>query len=433
MKWAKFCVMNRADAPPRVLVLNCGSSSVKYRLIEPGSGLARGWGLVERVGQPDGRHVHGWLDPSGNPVSQTEARTYAGHAEALDAVLEAFTVHGPDLDEQLAAVGHRVVHGGEQFAAPTIIDEDVLSAIDRLAVLAPLHNPANAAGIRFARKRLPGVPHVAVFDTAFHATIPPAAATYALPLDWRARYGVRRYGFHGTSHAHVSREAARLLGLPVERANIIVLHLGNGASACAVRGGRSIDTSMGMTPLQGLVMGTRSGDVDPAIPGYLARVAGLTAQAVDEVLNTGSGLQALTGASDLRDIIPRAQTGDAGARLALDVYCYRVRSYVGAYYAALGRVDAVVFTAGVGENAPLIRERSLEGLDRLGIAVDQTLNHAAPDEDRPPRARVISPDTASVAVLVVPTDEEREIALEALRVIHPAPIPAGQVSWLTRT
>jgi acetate kinase len=200
-----------------------------------------------------------------------------------------------------------------------------------------------------------------------------------------------------------------------------------------VRGGRSIDTSMGMTPLQGLVMGTRSGDIDPAIPGYLARVAGLTAQAVDEVLNTGSGLQALTGASDLRDIIPRAQTGDAGARLALDVYCYRVRSYVGAYYAALGRVDAVVFTAGVGENVPLIRERSLEGLDRLGIAVDQALNYAVPGEDRPPRARVISPDTASVAVLVVPTDEEREIALEALSVIHPAPIPAAQVSWPART
>lgn len=423
--------MSGAGLLPRVLVLNCGSSSVKYRLIEPRSGLALAWGLLERVGQADGRLVHGWLELSGNPASHTQERRFIDHAQALDAVLDAFTVHGPDLDEQLAAVGHRVVHGGEQFAAPVIVDEDVLSAIDRLAALAPLHNPANAAGIRLARMRLPSIPHVAVFDTAFHATIPPAAATYALPLDWRARYGVRRYGFHGTSHAHVSREAARLLGLPLEQANIIVLHLGNGASACAVRGGRSIDTSMGMTPLQGLVMGTRSGDVDPAIPAYLARVAGLTPQAVDEVLNTRSGLQALAGASDLRDIIPRAESGDAAARLAIDVYCYRVRSYVGAYYAALGRVDAVVFTAGVGENAPLIREGSLEGLDRLGIAVDQALNYAAPDEA--PRARVISPDTASVAVLVVPTDEEREIAYAALSVIHPAPILAGQVSWPART
>ena len=397
----------------RVLVLNCGSSSIKYRLIEPGSGFAWAWGVLERVGQGPGRLVHGWIDASGSRASHTEERTYADHVESMDAILDAFAVHGPDLDRQLAVVGHRVVHGGEEFTAPVVVDGNVLSAIERLAVLAPLHNPANAAGIRIARRRLPGVPHVAVFDTAFHATLPPAAATYALPADWRVRYGVRRYGFHGTSHAYVSRRAARLLDLPVDQANIIVLHLGNGASACAVKGGRSIDTSMGMTPLQGLVMGTRSGDVDPAISAHLARVAGLTPEAVEKELNGRSGLSALAGASDLRDIIPRAEGGDADAELALDVYCYRVRSYVGAYYAALGRVDAIVFTAGVGENAPLIRERSLAGLGRLGIEVDGARNYAT-DDGRVLTPRRISPDTAPVAVLVVPTDEEHEIAVEAI-------------------
>jgi acetate kinase len=407
-----------ADDRARVLVLNCGSSSVKYRLVGPRTGTALAWGLLERVGQADGRLAHGWLEESGTGAEYTEKRTYADHAQALDAVLDAFSVHGPDLGEGLVAVGHRVVHGGERFADPVVVDEDVLCAIDELAMLAPLHNPANAAGIRVARKRLPAVVHVAVFDTAFHATIPPAAATYALPREWRTSYGVRRYGFHGTSHAYVSRETARLLGRPVEQTNVIVLHLGNGASACAVRGGRSIDTSMGMTPLQGLVMGTRSGDVDPAIPGHLARVAGMTAETVDEVLNTQSGLMALAGASDLRDIITRAGAGDGDARLALDVYCYRVRSYVGSYFAALGRVDAVAFTAGVGENSPLVRERSLDSLDRLGIAVDAARNHARPDRGGSSEGRVISPDSAPVAVLVVPTDEEREIAMQALSVVE---------------
>jgi acetate kinase len=410
----------------RVLVLNCGSSSVKYRLVEPHTGSTLAWGMVERVGQAEGRLAHHWLDVSGvraeyteeqTYAEYTEEQTYAAHAQALDAVIDAFSLYGPDLGERLVAVGHRVVHGGERFAAPVVVDEDVLRAIDELATLAPLHNPANATGIRVARRRLPSVVHVAVFDTAFHATIPPEAATYALPREWRTWYGVRRYGFHGTSHAYVSRETARLLGRPVEHTNVIVLHLGNGASACAVRGGRSIDTSMGMTPLQGLVMSTRCGDVDPAVPGHLARVAGLTAETVDEVLNTQSGLLALAGASDLRDIIARAEAGDPDARLALDVYCYRVRSYVGAYFAALGRVDAVAFTAGVGENSPLVRERSLQGLDRLGIAVDPTLNHARPEQGAS-RGRVISLSSASVAVLVVPTDEEREIATQALRVVE---------------
>jgi acetate kinase len=254
-----------------------------------------------------------------------------------------------------------------------------------------------------------------VFDTAFHAGMPPRAATYAVPERWRHEFGVHRYGFHGTSHAYVSRRTAAVLGRPLADVNTIVLHLGNGASACAVAGGRSIDTSMGFTPLPGLVMGTRSGDVDAALPEYLQRVAGLDVDEVTHALNTESGLLALAGVSDVREVTSRAQAGDPEAELALDVYCYRVRCYVGAYYAALGRLDAISFTAGVGENSALIRERSLAGLDRLGIAVDPDRN-AAPGRD----ARVISPEGAAVAVLVVPTDEEHEIASQTLNVVRTA-------------
>jgi acetate kinase len=306
------------------------------------------------------------------------------------------------------AVGHRVVHGGARFTEPAEVDDAVLAAIDELAVLAPLHNPPAAAGIRAAREALPGVPQVAVFDTAFHATMPPQAATYAVPREWRERHGVRRYGFHGTSYAHLVGEAARLLGTERTRVDLIALHLGNGASACAIRGGASVDTSMGMTPLAGLVMGTRSGDVDPSLPGYLARVAGLTPEQVDDALEHASGLKGLAGAGDMRDVLRRRAAGDADAVLAFDTYCYRVRSYVGAYLAALGSADAVVFTGGVGEHAAPVRAAALAGLERLGIAVDPARN----DADTP-GARRISPDGAGVAVLVVPADEELEIARQA--------------------
>jgi acetate kinase len=303
------------------------------------------------------------------------------------------------------------VHGGDRFDQPTLVDDAVLAEIRELTALAPLHNPANATGIEVARKAFPDVPHIAVFDTAFHRTLPPAAYTYAVPREWRDRYSVRRYGFHGTSHQYVARQAARLLGKAPQETNLIVLHLGNGASVCAVEGGRSVETSMGLTPLEGLVMGTRSGDLDPAVPAYLERVAGFDAKRIDDALNQESGLLALAGSNDLRDVGRARESGDGDARLAIDVYCHRIRKYIGAYYAVLCRVDAVVFTAGVGENDDLVRGLALRGLERLGIVVDEQRNRAAGSGER-----FISPEGAEVPVLVVPTDEELEIAEQALAV-----------------
>ncbi|HET9657516.1 MAG TPA: acetate kinase [Kineosporiaceae bacterium] len=394
----------------RALVVNCGSSSVKYRLLEPESGRVLARGTVERIGD-NGSHLE-HRDGEGS-IRQLPG-PFADHAAATDGMRRAFEEFGPGLDTAPpAVVGHRVVHGGEAFTAPVLVDDVVLTALEGLSDLAPLQNPACVAAIRTAREVFPGVGHVAVFDTAFHATLPPWASTYAVPREWRERYGVRRYGFHGTSYAYVCRAAARLLGRDLADTNLVALHLGNGASACAVEGGRSIDTSMGLTPLQGLVMGTRSGDVDPALPGHLARVAGLGAAEVDHALNHGSGLFGLCGDTDVREVTRRALAGDADAVLALDTYCYRIRCYVGAYLAALGRADAVVFTAGVGEHSAEVRARSLQGLQGLGIVVDDTRNHAPSGA-----ARRISPDDAAVAVLVVPTDEEREIAAQALAVLR---------------
>lgn len=377
-----------------VLVLNAGSSSLKYRLVYVHSGDVAASGLVEGIGEPD------------SPV--------ADHEAALRAVLDAFSGGGLDLAEVgLRAVGHRVVHGGDRFSAPVLVDDAVEKAIDELSPLAPLHNPANLRGITVARRVLSDVPQVAVFDTAFHASLPPHAYTYAVPRDWERDHGVRRYGFHGTSHAYVSREAARLLGREPGEVNVVVLHLGNGASAAAVRGGQSVDTSMGLTPLQGLVMGTRSGDLDPAVPAHLARTAGLSLEDVDTALNRRSGLVGLAGDNDMRRIEQRAADGDEAARLALEVYCYRVRCYVGAYHAALGRLDAVAFTAGVGENSATVRSMALDGLAPMGIEVDDERNGSGERG-----GRVVSSDASRVAVLVVPTDEELEIARQAIGVVE---------------
>ncbi|MFP5336456.1 MAG: acetate/propionate family kinase [Actinomycetes bacterium] len=397
----------------RVLVLNSGSSSVKYSLLDPQSGESAASGLAERIGD-GGRLTH--RGPEGEVEREVDL---PDHEAALRAVLDAFAEHGPGLDaEGLAAVGHRVVHGGDRFTEPVVVDDEVVEAVRSLVPLAPLHNPANLEGLEVARSVLADVPQVAVFDTAFHATLPAAAATYAVPREWARDHGVRRYGFHGTSHAYVSREAARLVGLAPEDANVVVLHLGNGASACAVAGGRSVETSMGLTPLEGLVMGTRSGDVDPALAAHLQRVAGLGIDEVDEALNRSSGLLALAGAGDVREVLRRA-AGDgeeaAAARLALDVYCHRIRKYVGAYYAVLGRVDVVAFTAGVGENAAWVRQHSLAGLERLGISVDPARNRLQSNG-----SRLISPDGAVVAVAVVPTNEELEIARQAVRALSRA-------------
>ncbi len=392
-----------------VLVLNAGSSSIKYQLLDMAARARLAVGQVERIGgEGTGRLVH--HAHAGTDAPHEVAESFADHAQALDAILEAFKAAGPDLSTvDLAAVGHRVVHGGTRFRRPTLIDDAVLSEIRELGSLAPLHNPANATGIEVARRAFPNVPHVAVFDTAFHQSLPAAAHTYAVPRAWREQYAVRRYGFHGTSHQYVARRAAALLGRPAQETNLITLHLGNGASACAIEGGASVETSMGLTPLEGLVMGTRSGDVDPALPAYLQRIAAFDGERVENLLNHESGLLALGGSNDLRDVWKAVDQGDADAQLAIDVYCHRIRKYVGAYYAVLGRVDAIVFTAGVGEHDPRVRMRSLEGLERLGIAVDPQRNESAERGER-----FISPRDHEVAVLIVPTDEEIEIARQAL-------------------
>lgn len=310
-------------------------------------------------------------------------------------------------------IGHRVVHGGSRFTAPTVVDEEVLAEIERLVPVAPLHNPANLTGIRTARSLRPDLPQVAVFDTAFHTTMPEHAARYAIDVETADAHRIRRYGFHGTSHAYVSRETARLLGRAPEEVNVIVLHLGNGASASAVRGGRCVDTSMGLTPLEGLVMGTRSGDVDPAVTFHLERVAGMSTDEIDVLLNKKSGLVGLCGDNDMREIRRRIDEGDQRAALAFDVYIHRLKKYIGAYYAILGKVDAVVFTAGVGENAAPVREAAIAGLEELGLTVDSGLNAVRSDE-----ARLISPNYARVAVAVVPTDEELEIARQSFALVE---------------
>ncbi|MBF5030503.1 MULTISPECIES: acetate kinase [unclassified Micromonospora] len=366
----------------RILVLNSGSSSVKYRLYDGDDVLDKG--TVERIGEP-----------GGGP---------ADHESAVREIIGRLDLTG------LSGVGHRVVHGGRKFSAPVRIDDAVVTAIEDLVPLAPLHNPANLAGIRVALEALPDTPQVAVFDTAFHHTLPEAAATYAIDKATAERYGVRRYGFHGTSHAYVSRRVADLLDRPYDELNTITLHLGNGASACAVQGGRSVATSMGMSPLEGLVMGTRSGDLDPTVIFHLRREGGMVVDDIDDLLNHRSGLLGLTGANDMREVLARRDAGDPDATLAFDVYCRRITGYVGAYYALLGRVDAIAFTAGVGEHAAPVRAASLAGLERLGVTVDPARNDGHGD-------RVVSPDGAEVAVLVVGTDEEREIARETREVL----------------
>ncbi|GAA3441760.1 acetate/propionate family kinase [Planomonospora venezuelensis] len=378
----------------RVLVLNSGSSSVKYRLLSagdrssPGAAVRLASGTVERIGEP------------GSPV--------ADHTAALESVAGELAAAGFGIDSpELTAIGHRVVHGGTAFTEPTPITDEVVAGIRDLIPLAPLHNPANLAGIETARRLRPDLPQVAVFDTAFHATIPAEAATYAIDRETAARHGVRRYGFHGTSHAYVSREAAALADRP-ETANVIVLHLGNGASASAVAAGRCVDTSMGMTPLEGLVMGTRSGDVDPGAIAHLRR-AGMSPDEIDTLLNRRSGLLGLCGDNDMREVERRVAAGDPDAELALSVYCHRLRKYVGAYYAVLGTVDVIAFTGGVGENSSLVRSRALAGLEPLGIELDPVRNAAG--------GGTVSAEGSRVRVAVVPTDEELEIARQTLRVI----------------
>lgn len=391
-----------------VLVINSGSSSLKYQLVDTGTGQAAASGLVERIGAEDGHVRHD------GPTGRVERdQPVPDHTAGIEAMLAMFAEAGPSLTEEPpAAVGHRVVQGADRFTEPTLVDDDVVAAIDAMSDLAPLHNPPNVTGIRAAREAFPDLPHVAVFDTAFFATLPPEAYTYAIDREVARQHGVRRYGFHGTSHAYVSRRAAAMLGKDPDDVNVIVAHLGNGASITAVERGRAVETSMGLTPLEGLVMGTRSGDIDPAVIFHLQRVAGMSTDDIDVLLNRRSGMLGLAGANDLRDVHAMIADGDEAAALALDVYCHRLRHYVGAYYAQLGHVDAIAFTAGVGENDAVVRLESLSGLERLGIVVDPDRN-----AERSRDERFVSPDGAEVAVLVVPTNEELEIARQVLQVV----------------
>jgi acetate kinase len=394
----------------RVLVLNSGSSSVKYQLLDMADSSRLAVGLVERIGEETSRLTH-------TPLTTGEARERTGpiadHEAALKAVAEELSKDGLGLDSpQLAAIGHRVVHGGKHFTEPTVIDDTVLAEIERLIPVAPLHNPANLTGIRTAQALRPDLPQVAVFDTAFHTTMPESAARYAIDVRTADEHRIRRYGFHGTSHAYVSRATAELLGKAPEEVNVIVLHLGNGASASAVRGGRCVETSMGLTPLEGLVMGTRSGDMDPAVIFHLMRVGKMSTDEIDTLLNKKSGLIGLCGDNDMREIRRRVDEGDEQAQLAFDIYIHRLKKYIGAYYAVLGRVDAIAFTAGVGENASHVREAAVAGLEELGLTVDGALNAVRGDEPR-----LISPAHARVAVAVVPTDEELEIATQTYALV----------------
>ncbi|MFJ5263845.1 acetate kinase [Streptomyces sp. NPDC088387] len=396
-------------SPSRVLVLNSGSSSVKYQLLDMREHSRLAVGLVERIGEETSRLKHTPADG--------ETREWSGaiadHGAALKAVAAELARDGVGVDSpELAAIGHRVVHGGQSFTEPTVVDDTVLAEIERLIPVAPLHNPANLTGIRTAQALRPDLPQVAVFDTAFHTTMPESAARYAIDVATADRYRVRRYGFHGTSHAYVSRATAELLGKAPEDVNVIVLHLGNGASASAVRGGRCVDTSMGLTPLEGLVMGTRSGDLDPAVIFHLMRVGEMSADEIDTLLNKKSGLIGLCGDNDMREIRRRVDEGDEQARLAFDVYIHRLKKYIGAYYAVLGTVDAIAFTAGVGENAAPVREAAIAGLEGLGLVVDGELNAVRGDGPR-----LISPEDARVAVAVVPTDEELEIATQTYALV----------------
>jgi len=390
-----------------ILVVNSGSSSFKYQLIEMDTEQTRASGLVERIGEEAGHATH--RTPDGD---WERSLPIPDHTAGFQVMLDAFAEHGPSLDDDAPiAVGHRVVHGGMRFFEPTLITDLVKINIEDLAELAPLHNPPNLQGIQAAQKAFPGLPHVAVFDTAFHQTRAPEAYTYAIDRDVAEKNRVRRYGFHGTSHKFVSEAAAAFLDWPLAELKQIVLHLGNGASVCAVDVGRSVETSMGFTPMEGLVMGTRSGDIDPGAVLHLGRRAGMSIDDLDELLNRHSGVYGVSGRGDMRDVQHAALNGDDEAEAALAVYRHRIRRYVGAYTAQLGGLDAVVFTAGVGENNALLRRRVLAGLEHLGIEVDPDRNELASRE-----ARLISTDTSRVAVLVIPTNEELEIARQSAAV-----------------
>ena len=393
-----------------ILVINCGSSSLKYQLINSETEGVLAKGLCERIG------IDGMLtyQPEGGEKEKSEI-AMPTHTEAINAVLAALTNEKSGVIKSLSevgAVGHRVVHGGEKFTSSCLINDDSMKAIEECNDLAPLHNPANLIGIRACQELMPGVPMVAVFDTAFHQTMPDVAYTYGIPYEYYEKYKVRRYGFHGTSHSYVSKRTAEIVGKPYDQMKIIVCHLGNGASISAVNCGKSVDTSMGLTPLEGLVMGTRSGDLDPAIIDFVGKKEGLSLDEMNEVLNKKSGMLGISGvSSDGRDLEEAAESGNKRAQLALDVFDYRVIKYIGAYAAAMNGVDAIAFTAGIGENNIKMRKDVCSSLTYLGVKLDEEKNNVRGEE------RIISADDSKVQVLLVPTNEELAIARETLALV----------------
>ena len=393
-----------------ILVINCGSSSLKYQLINSETEGVLAKGLCERIG------IDGMLtyQPEGGEKEKSEI-AMPTHTEAINAVLAALTNEKSGVIKSLSevgAVGHRVVHGGEKFTSSCLINDESMKAIEECNDLAPLHNPANLIGIRACQELMPGVPMVAVFDTAFHQTMPDVAYTYGIPYEYYEKYKVRRYGFHGPSHSYVSKRTAEIVGKPYDQMKIIVCHLGNGASISAVNCGKSVDTSMGLTPLEGLVMGTRSGDLDPAIIDFVGKKEGLSLDEMNEVLNKKSGMLGISGvSSDGRDLEAAAETGNKRAQLALDVFDYRVIKYIGAYAAAMNGVDAIAFTAGIGENNIKMRKDVCSSLTYLGVKLDEEKNNVRGEE------RIISADDSKVQVLLVPTNEELAIARETLALV----------------
>ena len=373
-------------------------------------------GVVEKIGEETGLLTHTTFKADGKSIKKVEEKVFSDHREGLNRIVGLLIDRENGVikeKSEITAVGHRVVHGGEAFQSPTIIDDKVIAAIKENIPLAPLHNPPNLTGIKVAKTIFPAVPQVAVFDTAFHQTIPMRAFLYAIPFELYQKDKVRRYGFHGTSHAYVAERAAHYLGRPLTDVNLITIHLGNGASMAAVKKGKSIDTTMGMTPLAGLVMGTRSGDVDPALPFFLADYLEMSLKEIDTLLNKESGLKGMCGDNDMREVIEKKNRGVERAKVALEVYTYRIKKYIGAYYAGLGHLDGIVFTAGIGENSPEVREMCCEGLHKLGIVIDAKKNRTTDKGER-----LISTTDSQVNILVIPTNEELRIAQETKKVIE---------------
>jgi acetate kinase len=398
----------------KILVINSGSSSIKYRLFDMTDKTVLASGVMEQIGEAQSRLTHYTRSSKGEMEEIINSEPVADHHAGFELIGTVMGESGALQDTaELSGIGHRVVHGGEEFKEPTLIDAKVMDTIRRLSPLAPLHNPANLLGIEVAMQSAPQVPQVAVFDTAFHQSLPEHAFRYAIPQTLYEKHHVRRYGFHGTSHDYVAKQAAMLLDQPLNELNLITLHLGNGASASAVKGGKSIDTSMGMTPLEGLIMGTRCGDIDPAIIFYLKRKTGLARDEVESILNQESGLKGICGVNDMRHIEELSRSGNSQAQLAIEMVCYRIKKYIGAYHAALGSLDALVFTAGIGEKSSLIRAGACRGLSHLGIEIDPDKNNR-----KSKKAFEIQTRGSSVRVLVIPTNEELEIAEQTVACIE---------------